>query len=141
MNWKETLVFPPEVPISEKAKDLILRSVMNPWGTGRYLKTLQVPRQQWHHPSHLWGRGRRASIDLCLQRDPTWGTCRCLVREGGHRDTGRLRRGRGNLVALWTLNCHTAVICPMGRERACLEQLLSQMFTWGYLSLSSVALK
>ncbi|XP_012892268.1 PREDICTED: serine/threonine-protein kinase 38-like isoform X2 [Dipodomys ordii] len=25
MNWKETLVFPPEVPISEKAKDLILR--------------------------------------------------------------------------------------------------------------------
>ncbi|CAI7935213.1 serine/threonine-protein kinase 38-like [Podarcis lilfordi] len=24
MNWKETLVFPPEVPISEKAKDLIL---------------------------------------------------------------------------------------------------------------------
>lgn len=27
MNWKETLVFPPEVPISEKAKDLILRSV------------------------------------------------------------------------------------------------------------------
>lgn len=26
MNWKETLVFPPEVPISERAKDLILRS-------------------------------------------------------------------------------------------------------------------
>ncbi|XP_045150724.1 serine/threonine-protein kinase 38 isoform X2 [Echinops telfairi] len=25
MNWKETLSFPPEVPISEKAKDLILR--------------------------------------------------------------------------------------------------------------------
>lgn len=25
MNWKETLVFPPEVPISERAKDLILR--------------------------------------------------------------------------------------------------------------------
>ncbi|KAJ7424828.1 Serine/threonine-protein kinase 38-like protein [Pitangus sulphuratus] len=25
MNWKETLVFPPEVPISDKAKDLILR--------------------------------------------------------------------------------------------------------------------
>ncbi|XP_056409746.1 serine/threonine-protein kinase 38-like isoform X1 [Hyla sarda] len=25
MTWKETLVFPPEVPISEKAKDLILR--------------------------------------------------------------------------------------------------------------------
>ncbi|XP_058047132.1 serine/threonine-protein kinase 38-like isoform X2 [Ahaetulla prasina] len=25
MNWKETLVFPPEVPISEKAKDLILK--------------------------------------------------------------------------------------------------------------------
>lgn len=25
MNWKETLTFPPEVPISEKAKDLILR--------------------------------------------------------------------------------------------------------------------
>uniref|UniRef100_A0A8B9H015 non-specific serine/threonine protein kinase n=1 Tax=Astyanax mexicanus TaxID=7994 RepID=A0A8B9H015_ASTMX len=25
MNWKETLIFPPEVPISEKAKDLILR--------------------------------------------------------------------------------------------------------------------
>uniref|UniRef100_A0A8C9T7L8 Serine/threonine-protein kinase sax-1 n=1 Tax=Scleropages formosus TaxID=113540 RepID=A0A8C9T7L8_SCLFO len=25
MNWRETLVFPPEVPISEKAKDLILR--------------------------------------------------------------------------------------------------------------------
>ena len=23
MNWKETLTFPPEVPISEKAKDLI----------------------------------------------------------------------------------------------------------------------
>ena len=28
MNWKETLVFPPEVPISEKAKDLILRLVV-----------------------------------------------------------------------------------------------------------------
>lgn len=27
MNWKETLVFPPEVPISERAKDLILRYV------------------------------------------------------------------------------------------------------------------
>lgn len=27
MNWRETLVFPPEVPISEKAKDLILRQV------------------------------------------------------------------------------------------------------------------
>ena len=27
MNWKETLVFPPEVPISERAKDLILRFV------------------------------------------------------------------------------------------------------------------
>uniref|UniRef100_A0A452E028 Protein kinase C-terminal domain-containing protein n=1 Tax=Capra hircus TaxID=9925 RepID=A0A452E028_CAPHI len=25
MNWKETLTFPPEVAISEKAKDLILR--------------------------------------------------------------------------------------------------------------------
>uniref|UniRef100_A0A8C3CSF0 non-specific serine/threonine protein kinase n=1 Tax=Cairina moschata TaxID=8855 RepID=A0A8C3CSF0_CAIMO len=25
MNWKETLTFPPEVPISDKAKDLILR--------------------------------------------------------------------------------------------------------------------
>lgn len=25
MNWKETLVFPPEVPISERAKDMILR--------------------------------------------------------------------------------------------------------------------
>ncbi|KAJ8787553.1 hypothetical protein J1605_022868 [Eschrichtius robustus] len=25
MNWKETLTFPPEVPISERAKDLILR--------------------------------------------------------------------------------------------------------------------
>uniref|UniRef100_A0A2D4I656 non-specific serine/threonine protein kinase n=2 Tax=Micrurus lemniscatus lemniscatus TaxID=129467 RepID=A0A2D4I656_MICLE len=25
MNWKETLVFPPEVPISEKAKELILK--------------------------------------------------------------------------------------------------------------------
>lgn len=25
MNWQETLTFPPEVPISEKAKDLILR--------------------------------------------------------------------------------------------------------------------
>ncbi|KAM9671362.1 serine/threonine-protein kinase 38-like isoform 1-T1 [Trichechus inunguis] len=25
MNWKETLVFPPEVPVSERAKDLILR--------------------------------------------------------------------------------------------------------------------
>uniref|UniRef100_A0A8D3DTG2 non-specific serine/threonine protein kinase n=1 Tax=Scophthalmus maximus TaxID=52904 RepID=A0A8D3DTG2_SCOMX len=25
MNWKETLVFPPEVPISERAKDLILK--------------------------------------------------------------------------------------------------------------------
>lgn len=25
MNWKETLIFPPEVPISEKAKDLVLR--------------------------------------------------------------------------------------------------------------------
>lgn len=25
MNWKETLIFPPEVPISDKAKDLILR--------------------------------------------------------------------------------------------------------------------
>uniref|UniRef100_H3C7T3 Protein kinase domain-containing protein n=4 Tax=Euteleosteomorpha TaxID=1489388 RepID=H3C7T3_TETNG len=25
MNWRETLIFPPEVPISEKAKDLILR--------------------------------------------------------------------------------------------------------------------
>ncbi|KAK7834009.1 hypothetical protein U0070_004990 [Myodes glareolus] len=25
MSWKETLVFPPEVPVSEKAKDLILR--------------------------------------------------------------------------------------------------------------------
>uniref|UniRef100_A0A8C5KX80 non-specific serine/threonine protein kinase n=1 Tax=Jaculus jaculus TaxID=51337 RepID=A0A8C5KX80_JACJA len=25
MNWKETLTFPPEVPVSEKAKDLILR--------------------------------------------------------------------------------------------------------------------
>ncbi|KAG8514061.1 Serine/threonine-protein kinase 38-like, partial [Galemys pyrenaicus] len=28
MSWKETLVFPPEVPISEKSKDLILRSVV-----------------------------------------------------------------------------------------------------------------
>lgn len=27
MNWKETLVFPPEVPISERAKDLILKYV------------------------------------------------------------------------------------------------------------------
>lgn len=27
MNWKETLVFPPEVPISERSKDLILRFV------------------------------------------------------------------------------------------------------------------
>lgn len=27
MNWRETLTFPPEVPISEKAKDLILRQV------------------------------------------------------------------------------------------------------------------
>jgi hypothetical protein len=27
MSWKETLAFPPEVPVSEKAKDLILRSV------------------------------------------------------------------------------------------------------------------
>lgn len=25
MSWKETLVFPPEVPISERAKELILR--------------------------------------------------------------------------------------------------------------------
>ncbi|KAB5542338.1 hypothetical protein PHYPO_G00090510 [Pangasianodon hypophthalmus] len=25
MNWRETLIFPPEVPISEKAKDLVLR--------------------------------------------------------------------------------------------------------------------
>lgn len=25
MNWQETLIFPPEVPISEKAKELILR--------------------------------------------------------------------------------------------------------------------
>lgn len=27
MSWKETLAFPPEVPVSEKAKDLILRLV------------------------------------------------------------------------------------------------------------------
>jgi serine/threonine kinase 38 len=27
MNWKETLVFPPEVPISEQAKETIMRSV------------------------------------------------------------------------------------------------------------------
>jgi len=25
MNWRETLVFPPEVPISEEAKDTIMR--------------------------------------------------------------------------------------------------------------------
>lgn len=25
MNWRETLVFPPEVPISEEAKDTIIR--------------------------------------------------------------------------------------------------------------------
>lgn len=25
MNWRETLIFPPEVPISEQAKDTILR--------------------------------------------------------------------------------------------------------------------
>ncbi|XP_062396925.1 serine/threonine-protein kinase 38 isoform X2 [Sardina pilchardus] len=30
MNWRETLVFPPEVPISEKAKDLILRFCCEP---------------------------------------------------------------------------------------------------------------
>ena len=27
MNWRETLVFPPEVPISEQAKETILRYV------------------------------------------------------------------------------------------------------------------
>ncbi len=31
MNWKETLVFPPEVPISERAKDLILKYVKMPF--------------------------------------------------------------------------------------------------------------
>ncbi|KAG5194774.1 hypothetical protein JEQ12_013050 [Ovis aries] len=31
MNWKETLTFPPEVPISEKAKDLILRFCCVDW--------------------------------------------------------------------------------------------------------------
>lgn len=30
MNWKETLVFPPEVPISERAKALILRLASAP---------------------------------------------------------------------------------------------------------------
>lgn len=29
MNWKETLTFPPEVPISDKAKDLILRCLFH----------------------------------------------------------------------------------------------------------------
>lgn len=36
MTWKETLVFPPEVPISEKSKDLILRSVPGHMG-GQWL--------------------------------------------------------------------------------------------------------
>uniref|UniRef100_A0A672YIG8 Serine/threonine-protein kinase sax-1 n=1 Tax=Sphaeramia orbicularis TaxID=375764 RepID=A0A672YIG8_9TELE len=34
MNWRETLIFPPEVPISEKAKDLILRGAQNRCGRG-----------------------------------------------------------------------------------------------------------
>ena len=28
MNWKDTLVFPPEVPISEQAKETILRYIL-----------------------------------------------------------------------------------------------------------------
>jgi len=27
MNWRETLIFPPEVPISEEARQIILRCV------------------------------------------------------------------------------------------------------------------
>lgn len=47
MNWRETLVFPPEVPISEEAKDTIIRFCCeadrrlgkNPW---RYSLRLQI---------------------------------------------------------------------------------------------------
>ena len=29
MNWRETLIFPPEIPISTEARDLILRFCMD----------------------------------------------------------------------------------------------------------------
>ena len=41
MNWRETLVFPPEVPISEEAKDTITRFCCEAdRRLGQYLKML-----------------------------------------------------------------------------------------------------
>ena len=37
MNWRETLIFPPEVPISNEARDLIQKWVMKKWWHKRKL--------------------------------------------------------------------------------------------------------
>lgn len=58
MNWKETLVFPPEVPISEKAKDLILRLVVKvPRGVCHILKLYRYLKDQTGHFTFVGGKG------------------------------------------------------------------------------------
>uniref|UniRef100_A0A3Q2Y5Q1 non-specific serine/threonine protein kinase n=2 Tax=Hippocampus comes TaxID=109280 RepID=A0A3Q2Y5Q1_HIPCM len=67
MNWKETLVFPPEVPISERAKDMILRyctDAENRVGAG---SVEEIKSHQFFEPvdwEHIRERPAAISIEI-----------------------------------------------------------------------------
>uniref|UniRef100_A0A8C1L5R8 non-specific serine/threonine protein kinase n=1 Tax=Cyprinus carpio TaxID=7962 RepID=A0A8C1L5R8_CYPCA len=67
MNWRETLIFPPEVPISEKAKDLILRyctDAENRIGSGSVDEIKSHPFFESVDWEHIRERPAAISIDI-----------------------------------------------------------------------------
>ncbi|RXN17824.1 serine threonine- kinase 38-like isoform X2 [Labeo rohita] len=67
MNWRETLTFPPEVPISERAKDLILRyctDAENRIGSGSVDEIKSHPFFESVDWEHIRERPAAISIDI-----------------------------------------------------------------------------
>uniref|UniRef100_A0A673H6V7 non-specific serine/threonine protein kinase n=1 Tax=Sinocyclocheilus rhinocerous TaxID=307959 RepID=A0A673H6V7_9TELE len=67
MNWRETLIFPPEVPISERAKDLILRyctDAENRIGSGSVDEIKSHPFFESVDWEHIRERPAAISIDI-----------------------------------------------------------------------------
>ncbi|KAI4802822.1 hypothetical protein KUCAC02_006396 [Chaenocephalus aceratus] len=67
MNWKETLVFPPEVPISERAKDLILKYCTDPENRVGAVSVEEIKSHQFFESvdwEHIRERPAAISIEI-----------------------------------------------------------------------------
>lgn len=67
MNWKETLVFPPEVPISERSKDLILRYCTDAENRIGAVSVDEIKSHQFFEPvdwEHIRERPAAISIEI-----------------------------------------------------------------------------